>query len=65
MSKYAPLWAYVKEHEPSAMTFAEIQSVCGFPIDHAFLRFKKELEAEGFRVEKILIKEEKVLFRKI
>ena len=30
------------------LTFAEIEQVLGFPIDHSFLNFKKELTARGW-----------------
>lgn len=60
MSKYDPLWAHIAAHAPSVMTFEEVRAVCGFPIDHAFLRFKKELEAYGFRVGRISMKAQTV-----
>lgn len=65
MSKYDPLWAHVREAAPSVLTFAQIQAVCGFPIDHSFLRYKKELEPYGFRVVKISLKEQTVRFEKL
>ncbi len=67
MSKYDALWAYVKENgsEDFLMTFDEIQKVLGFPIDHAFLRYKKELAAWGYEVGKISMKAQTVAFRKL
>ena len=62
MSKYDPLWAYVKTNVPSELTFEEIRQVCGFPMDHAFLSYKKELEAYGYQVGKISMKDHTVKF---
>ena len=42
----------------------EIQSILGFPIDHSFLNYKKELLAYGWNVKKISMKEETVLFER-
>lgn len=67
MSKYAPLWDYVQKSEgPSLrLSFAEIEGIAGIPIDHSFLRYKKELTEYGWQVEKISIKAQTVLFTKI
>ena len=58
MSKYALLWDYVqKSEEPSLrLTFAEIEGIAGIPIDHSFLKYKKELTKYGWQVEKISMK---------
>ena len=66
MSKYQSLWEYVQEQDAPSfrMTFAEIQAVAGIPIDHAFLRYKKELSAYGWQVGKISMKEQTVTFEK-
>lgn len=67
MSKYDALWAYVKENgsEDFLLTFDEIQRILGFPIDHAFLRYKKELASWGYEVLKISMKAQTVAFRKL
>lgn len=67
MSKYDALWEAVRQTgSPSLkLTFAEIEQMAGIPIDHAFLRYKKELTAYGYQVEKISMKEQTVLFRKL
>ena len=67
MSKYDALWEYVKEKDGQAMslTFSEIGAIAGVPIDHSFLRYKKELEPYGWKVGKISMKEEKVMFERI
>ncbi|MCI8473311.1 MAG: hypothetical protein HFE65_09470 [Clostridiales bacterium] len=64
MSKYTPLWKYISQNgAPSLkLTFDEIQQIIGFPLDHSFLRFKKELLEYGYQVEKISMKNQTVLF---
>ncbi len=66
MSKYEPLWNWIKMRsaENFTLTFAEIQQVLGFPIDHSFLNYKKELLAYGYRVDKISMKNQTVNFQK-
>ena len=46
MSKYEPLWDYIKENakEDYKLTYEEIRDVLGFEIDHSFLTYKKELK---------------------
>lgn len=67
MSKYEPLWKWIRENktEDFSLSFLEIETVLGFPIDHSFLSYKKELEIFGFQVEKISIKNKSVRFRKL
>ena len=67
MSKYDALWAYVqKDGSPTLkLTFAQIQEIVGIPIDHSFLKYKKELTDYGYQVGKISMKEQTVVFRKI
>lgn len=44
MSKYEPLWNYVKEQENDfILNYEQVEKILGFPIDHSFLTFKKEL----------------------
>lgn len=45
MSKYDALWVWIKEKSIDGfkLTFAEIQQIAGLPIDHSFLKYKKEL----------------------
>ena len=47
------------------LTFAQIESILGFPIDHAFLTFKKELTEYGYKVVKISMKAQSVLFERL
>lgn len=67
MSKYNHLWEYVQKNESTSfkLTFAEIQSIAGIPIDHSFLKYKKELTEYGWQVGKISMKEQTVIFNKI
>ena len=67
MSKYEPLWKYIKNNkkEEYKLTYEEIRSVLGFDIDHSFLKYKKELLEYGYEVVKISIKEKYVLIHKI
>ncbi len=67
MSKYDSLWEYVQRNgEPSfRLTFAQIQDIAGMPIDHSFLKYKKELAGYGYQVGKISMKEQTVLFEKL
>lgn len=67
MSKYNSLWKYVQKNESSSfkLTFEEIQNIAGIPIDHSFLKYKKELTEYGWQVGKISMKEQTVIFNKI
>ena len=67
MSKYEPLWKWIAENrqESFKLTYAQIEEVLGFPIDHSFLKFKKELSEYGYQVGKISMKEETVAFERI
>ena len=55
MSKYNQLWQYIANNENGAfeLTFEQIGVIAGVPLDHSFLRYKKELLNYGFKVEKI------------
>ena len=66
MSKYEPLWKWIKENGTDSfkLTYAEIEKITGFPIDHSFLKYKKELSEYGFSVGKISMKDKTVAFRK-
>lgn len=64
MSKYDPLWKWIKENGTDSfkLTFEEIEIIAGLPIDHTFLNYKKELLGYGFKVGKISLKEKTVTF---
>ena len=67
VSKYDLLWEAVRERGEQSfkLTFEEIQHIAGNPIDHSFLRYKKELAEYGWRVAKISMKDRTVTFEKI
>ncbi len=66
MSKYDPLWEYIKRDgsETLTLTFEEIKEIAGLPIDHSFLNYKKELLDYGYEVGKISMKNQTVFFKK-
>ena len=64
MSKYNALWEHVRNNESNTfkLTFEEIEQISGIPIDHSFLKYKKELMEYGWQVGKISMKEKTVVF---
>ena len=66
MSKYQPLWEHIQtiDADKLSLSYGEIESILGFPIDHSFLNFKKDLPAYGWNVKKISMKEQTVLFER-
>lgn len=66
MSKYNVLWEYVKNSGVSSLllTFAGIEEIAGIPIDHSFLKYKKELTEYGYQVGKISMKAQTVSFQR-
>ena len=67
MSKYDGLWKWIAENgqDQFKLTYAQIEELAGVPIDHSFLKFKKELLDYGYQVDKISMKEETVTFEKV
>ncbi len=67
MSKYNSLWEYVQKNgsQSFSLTFEEIQKLIGMPIDHSFLTYKKELTEYGYEVEKISLKKQIVVFKRM
>lgn len=67
MSKYEPVWSYVKKDGRNSfkLTFEEIEKILGFKIDHSFLNYKKELKEYGYEVGNISLKEKTIIFNKI
>jgi hypothetical protein len=67
MSKYDPLWEWIQKNgdDRFSLTFSEIKKIAGLPIDHSFLTYKKELTEYGFKVGKISMKEQKVMFERV
>ena len=67
MSKYEPLWKYLKENnkENYKLSYEEIKNIIGFEIDHSFLTYKKEAKEFGYEDCKVSMKEKTVIFNKI
>ena len=71
VSKYEKLWEYIStifnntNDRKIELTFKEIEDCLNFKIDHSFLKYKKELIEYGYIVEKIKLKEQKVIFTRI
>jgi len=66
MSKYKPLWKYIKDNgnDDYKLSFDEIRNILGFEIDHSFLTYKKELKNYGYEVSKISMKDKFVMLKK-
>lgn len=67
MSKYNPLWKYIKDNMKNdyKLSYEEIKNILGFDIDHSFLTYKKELKEYGYEVSKISMKDKIVYFKKM
>ncbi len=67
MSKYEPLWKYLKEDNKDnyKLSYEEIKNILGFDINHSFLTYKKELKEYGYEASKISMEEKTVTFNKI
>lgn len=67
MSKYNSLWEYIQKNgnQSFRLTFDEIQNIVEIPIDHSFLKYKKELTEYGYQVGEISMKEQTIIFNKI
>ena len=67
MSKYDALWEYMQKNgqESLQLTFEEIQEIAGVPIDHSFLKYKKELTEYGYQGGKRSMTNERVLCTKV
>ena len=67
MGKYEPLWKWICDNGTDSfkLTYAEIEEITGVPIDHSFLKYKKELLEYGSCVGKISMKEETVMFQRV
>ena len=67
MSKYTPLWEYVsgRPERMFRLTFDEIEDIAGVPIDHSFLKYRKELAGYGCEAGKISMKDRTVTFNKL
>ena len=67
MSKYEPLWKYIKNNSKDEykLSYSEIKDILGFDIDHSFLNYKNELRVYGYEVKKISLKEKIVIIVRV
>ena len=69
MDNYNLLWKYLIEYFKEnnnnlTLSFDEINKIASIPLDHSFLKHKKELEQYNIKVDKISLKNKYVLFKK-
>ena len=66
MSKYRALWEWISKNGTGsfALSFDEIEKIAGLPLDHSFLKYKKELLDYGYEIQKISMKTQTVNFIK-
>ena len=66
MRTYLKPWQFIKEKSSDTLklTYEEIETIAGVPLDHSFLKYKKELLEYGWQVKKIHMKEKSVEFIK-
>ncbi len=67
MSKYNKLWDHIGNQSGNSLTltFSEIGTIAGAPLDHSFLNYKKELLSYGWEVGKISLKQKTVCFQRL
>lgn len=67
MSKYDPLWAYVQERNERTLKlgFDEVEKICSIPLDHSFLKCKRELTNYGYQVSKISMDDQVLMIEKM
>ena len=53
-----------EEYDALTLSFDEIEQIAGVTVDHSLLRYKKEMEGCGWRVEKISLKNRTIRFAK-
>ena len=66
MSKFRVLWEWIGKNgtDSFALSFDEVEKIAGLPLDHSFLKDKKELLDYGYAVQKISMKAQTVNFIK-
>ncbi len=69
MDNYNLLWKYLIEYFKEnnnnlTLSFDEINKIASIPLDHSFLKHKKELEQYNIKVDKISLKNKYVIFKK-
>ena len=63
MSKYEPLWKYLKNNnkENYKLSYEEIKNILGFDINHSFLTYREESKKYGYEVDEISMKEKIII----
>lgn len=66
MSKYKKLWEYIYENNKDeyVLKFSDVDKICRIRLDHSFLTYKKELLDYGYEINKISLKEQKIIIKK-
>ena len=64
--KYELLWKYVADSGEDLMvlSFDDAEKISGVPIDHSFLKYKRNLISFGYEVKKISLKAQTIEFVK-
>lgn len=67
MSKYDRLWKNIasRDQDRLIIPFAEVEKIAGVPLDHSFLRYKKELREYGYQVDHIYLKKQQIQVSRI
>ena len=67
MSKYDGLWKWITEsgQDKLILTFERMEELAVVPMNHSFLKYKKELSDYGYQTEKISMKNKTVTFEKV
>ena len=67
MNKYHLLWQHIADREEDGftLTFEQMEEIAGIPMDHSFLKYKKELTEFGRKTGKISMKNRTVAFERI
>ena len=66
MHKYRALWEQIGKNgtDRFALSFDKIERIAGLPLDHSFLKHKKEQGDYGYEAKKISVKTQTVKFIK-
>ena len=67
MTDYQPLWLFLqaKGEESITLSFEEIEFYTGVALKNSFLKEKKQAEMYGYRVDKIFLREKRIIFKRL
>jgi hypothetical protein len=67
MSKYDQLWKYIADcgQDRLMIPFSAVEKIAGVPLDHSFLRYKKELLDYGYQVDNLFLKKQQIQISRI